>query len=390
MKDNKISKRLIIVVLACAVSFSVVMTGCDTESKNELSSNNLYTVSDTSGNNDNDSNNTSAESEIVTESSAIEESEISIENSKDVSTNSTGESQKSNVISSKTYGTMSFDEAIKIIPDYNDVDVYYTENECYSDERSYNFVCYARIIKDAEKNNFEWQGKYYSFKNGDLIEIQSKYPPEVNPSDHKYRVNTYVGDYILGTGMKVSFFPETLEFLEPGYTPTEKDNVVIYSTNSTQEESNDISYGSTESKWIVKNYVDEFGDQTGEKFLAIGSSDGKYTWNGIDNKLTVVLIVDKKYAAIMLYEYGSSQANNIFSSDNDYIIKIKDSSGNTKTFDGVMYANGGDRVIIKDYSGFLSILKNGEDTKFYVESNINAKYNFTLNLNGFAEVYSQL
>ena len=55
-----------------------------------------------------------------------------------------------------------------------------------------------------------------------------------------------------------------------------------------------------------------------------------------------------------------------------------------------MYGNGGDRVYLKDYSGFISLLKNGGETKFYVESNINAKYNFTLNLDGFDELYGQL
>jgi hypothetical protein len=258
------------------------------------------------------------------------------------------------------------------------------------DERSYKFVCYARIVKDGEKNDFDWQGKHYSFKKGDLIEIQSKISPENDPYNHEYHVNTYIGDYTVNSGMSVSFNPEELEFYEPGYTPTEEDNVVIYPTGNSSDESNESSSNTNNSGWSVKSYVDDFGDKTGEEFLAIGTSDGKYIWNGNDNELGAALLVDKQSAAILLLEYGDSQATNIFSSDNDYIIKTKDSSGNTKTFEGVMYGNGGDRVYLKDYSGFISLMKNGGETKFYVESNINAKYNFTLNLDGFDEVYSQL
>ena len=164
----------------------------------------------------------------------------------------------------------------------------------------------------------------------------------------------------------------------------------MYPTNDISEETTESLSNATADGWTVKKYVDEFGDQTGEEFLTISTPNGKYLWSGNDNELGAALLVDKQSAAILLLEYGNSQATNIFSSDNDYIIKTKDSSGNTKTFEGVMYGNGGDRVILKDYSGFISLLKDGGETKFYVESNINAKYNFTLNLDGFNEAYSQL
>ena len=99
-----------------------------------------------------------------------------------------------------------------------------------------------------------------------MIEIQSKLPLESNPSDYKYRVNTYMGNYKLKTGTMVSFFPEDLEFLEPGYTPTEEDNVVIYPTGDSSNESHESSSNTNNSGWSVKTYVDEFGDQTGEEF----------------------------------------------------------------------------------------------------------------------------
>lgn len=387
MKDKKTSKGLLIALLTCTMFFSVVMAGCEQENENETKSNNSATVSDNSVLEDTDSKNTSTESENVTESSAVEDSKDNIKNNNHVSKE---ETQESTEVSNKTYGVMSFDEAVKIIPEFDKIDIYYKENECYSDERSYNFVCYARIIKDGEKNDFDWQGKHYSFKIGDLIEIQSKISPENDPDNHEYHVNTYIGDYTVNSGMSVSFNPEELEFLDPGYTPTEKDNVVIYPTGDSSDESNISSSNTNIGGWVVKTYVDEFGDQTGEKFLTIWTSDGKYIWNGTDNELGAALLVDKQSAAILLLEYGNSQATNIFSFDNDYIIKTKDSSGNTKTFEGVMYGNGGDRVYLKDYSGFIALLKNGGETKFYVESNINAKYNFMLNLDSFDEVYNQL
>lgn len=397
MKNKYFYKRmLIIAVLACTITVSALITGCSTETENETDSNKSSIVSDTSEPNKDEKSNSSTNSENITESNTIEDSKDNEKSSNDVS------KEEKTEVSDKTYGIMSLDEAIKIIPYSKDVDDYYAENDCYSDKRSYNFVCYARIVKDAEKNNFDWQGVHYSFKNGDFIEIQSKDRTkdliglQTNPdsndnsSDSEYCVNTYIGDYTIKSGMMVSFNPENLEFFEPGYTPTEKDNVVMYPTNDISEETTESLSNATADGWTVKKYVDEFGDQTGEEFLTISTPNGKYLWSGNDNELGAALLVDKQSAAILLLEYGNSQATNIFSSDNDYIIKTKDSSGNTKTFEGVMYGNGGDRVILKDYSGFISLLKDGGETKFYVESNINAKYNFTLNLDGFNEAYSQL
>lgn len=334
------------------------------------------------------------------EMSNTDENSIYVEsnNTKITESFSTISTEESSEVSEKTYGIMSFDKAIKIIPEFDKIDTYYTENKCYSDERSYDFVCYARIIKNGNNDSFNWQGKKYSFKIGDLIEIQSKISPENNPDCQEYRVTTYIGDYKMNTGLSISFPPEELEFLEPGYQPKESDNVVISSidviednsTESSNSSNTESSSDSSNSEWIIKNYVDDFGDRTGEEFLATGTSDGKYTWSGNDYDLSVALIVDKKSAAILLLEYGNSQANNVFTFDNEYTIKIKDSNGNTKTFNGVMYGNGGDRVFIKDYDEFINLLNSGGETKFYMESNISAKYNFTLKLDGFAELYSQI
>lgn len=146
MKDNKISKCLMITVLAGTMVFSAVMTGCGEESKNEINSGNTSTVSDTDEKID-----TYTESENITVSD----------------TESTG--TVSDIVEVKGYSmndTLKNGDHVKIeqyrdnAPQYGDI-VYISEVDNFSEPLIKRIIATAgqRIEIDYENNEVKIDGK---------------------------------------------------------------------------------------------------------------------------------------------------------------------------------------------------------------------------------------
>ena len=153
-----------------------------------------------------------------------------------------------------------------------------------------------------------------------------------------------------------------------------------------------------ENNWKLKHYVDEFGDETDDKYInyvGIGTFSNTAT---TDSLLKVSILVDTNSGiAIKLYEYGDNVVQNSYSSRRKYTVSVKTPSGDKKTFEGYMRSSSGDRIFMSDNS-LLFQFKNVSPTnidnkmKFHIVDNDRPTtyYDFEVDLLGFSEAYSNL
>lgn len=78
------------------------------------------------------------------------------------------------------------------------------------------------------------------------------------------------------------------------------------------------------SIWEVKEYVDEFNDPTGEKYIVAGPFEGTFSNSATTNsELKAYVFCDNEKVWLRLFEYGDSQVNNPNSEIREYQIKTK-------------------------------------------------------------------
>lgn len=139
--------------------------------------------------------------------------------------------------------------------------------------------------------------------------------------------------------------------------------------------------GSGLGKWYIKNYVDEFKEESNEKYIAQiahGSFSNTATTN---SNLTVVLIIDKDDFRIKLEEYDSHIVKNEGVMD----ISVKDIDGEISSFEMINDSDGYFNFINNnkksDYERMMNILLKGGTAKFYGVSNRysnKSTYNFNI------------
>lgn len=135
-------------------------------------------------------------------------------------------------------------------------------------------------------------------------------------------------------------------------------------------------------KWYIKNYVDEFKEETDEKYIAqisFGSFSNSATTN---SNLTAVLVIDTDDFRIKLEEYGSLIVKN----EGSMNLSVKDKDGEVTAFE--MYNDSDGYLNFKysnnkstDYERMIQILLKGGTAKFYCVSNrysSKSTYNFNV------------
>ena len=110
--------------------------------------------------------------------------------------------------------------------------------------------------------------------------------------------------------------------------------------------------------WELRYYVDEFQLPTDDAYIVNTQLiEGTFSNSATTNSdLLVKLLIDEYDVAIMMYEYGSYQVNNPYSSDWAYYdVTMLDSEGERHYLTGYILANGGDRIFF-DEEDELTIL----------------------------------
>ena len=138
--------------------------------------------------------------------------------------------------------------------------------------------------------------------------------------------------------------------------------------------------------WYIKDYVDEFGDATDNKYFGtdcLGTFENSAT-KGSDLYAIVAFDPSAKTFLFRLVEYGDHIATYTDSS----VLELKYKSDQV-TYDATLKgtAPNGDLRIVKadDYEQMRKLLSNGKDLKVVIYID-NSKYNFTISSSGFDQL----
>lgn len=102
----------------------------------------------------------------------------------------------------------------------------------------------------------------------------------------------------------------------------------------------------TNAQWKQGNYVDEFGDKTGDTFMFMRAL-GTFSNSATQNSKCIYGFYDSDNDMIVeVKEYGSSMATSINSTTE--IIKIKTPSGEVKTVKNVFFSKSGSLVFMNN------------------------------------------
>ena len=100
----------------------------------------------------------------------------------------------------------------------------------------------------------------------------------------------------------------------------------------------------TNAQWKQGNYVDEFGDKTGDTFMFMRAV-GTFSNSATQNSKCIYDFYDSDNDMIVeVKEYGSSMATSINSTTE--IVKIKTPSGEVKTVKNVFFSKSGSLVFM--------------------------------------------
>lgn len=155
------------------------------------------------------------------------------------------------------------------------------------------------------------------------------------------------------------------------FAPDDQDSKESTLTSEAYENS---KYG----RWTIHEYVNEFDEPTGEKYLLQKSNDGSFSNSATTNsELIGEILIDDNGIRIRLKEYGSHYAK-----DEEHIVfKVKRDGeitdlGSFNWIDNQGYIN-----LRKEYSTILlNLLLQGGNIKFYGSVNSGrSTYNFTIN-----------
>lgn len=167
--------------------------------------------------------------------------------------------------------------------------------------------------------------------------------------------------------------------------------------SKTNEESSNYEVSIEESSenksnWRLSHYVDEFGDKSDDAYI-VNSGNGTFSNSATTNsRLEYGIVIDNESFSIILYEYGSSQVKNTYSSTKQYDIKIKAGSS-TLSYTGYMLSETGDRIyIIDNYQSIIGQIRLNNELSFLitVTDRPSTSYKFKVDCSGFDDVYSQL
>lgn len=144
--------------------------------------------------------------------------------------------------------------------------------------------------------------------------------------------------------------------------------------------------------WEMGEFVDEFKQPTGEKYIATdvyGTFSNSATSN---SRLLACVQVTSDSIAFMLWEYGSQLVKGTFDL-NEYSITVLDQNGRKHYLDGYMYEDS-TRIFVSssDESELLALLKKPGELSFYLKYSkyTSSTYLFTIETAGFSSLYSEI
>ena len=174
---------------------------------------------------------------------------------------------------------------------------------------------------------------------------------------------------------------------EDSYTPEGTDSVVS-------------SPSSHPSSWSIKDYTDEFGMATGEKYVKTYGSGTFSDTVATDQNLRVeVQAFPNGGVRIILWEYGTSQLEALFDST-AYNITVLDQNGEKHKFTSFLQ-DGYPYLAVLNYSGdglwessadMINIFKSGGSVKFHIVNSDDKDntYSFSIEADGFAKLYETI
>ena len=157
---------------------------------------------------------------------------------------------------------------------------------------------------------------------------------------------------------------------------------------------------STASTWSICDEKDEFGLSTGEKYLKT-TVDGTFNnMMGNDQKLTVEVRASANDVIILLWEYGTSQLESLYSDSQQFKITVLDQN-NTKHQYYAYLSDGKPYLDIDNYrfgdfsesaADLLKILETPGKVSFYIVNSDDKDntYSFSIKTDGFADLYKQI
>ena len=143
--------------------------------------------------------------------------------------------------------------------------------------------------------------------------------------------------------------------------------------------------------WLQSSFVDEFGDETEDKFIAISTSDGKFSNSATQNSnLMVSILLAKEHLnrpVMTFYEYGSNPVQGYYTDGHKYTCKMKNSKKELYNI-GLYLGKDSQLFVIQEpveEKFFLSWLEQEEYIKFYCFNNDlkTQEYKFELDMTGF-------
>ena len=177
------------------------------------------------------------------------------------------------------------------------------------------------------------------------------------------------------------------DFASPTISPIDEDT-----KETVPENKEELTDEGNKPLWNMKEYVDEFEISTGEKYISSGTLTGQFSNTATTNsKLSVKILVDKDFIAIMLYEYGNQQVKNISSRNGvEYSITIRQEDDTRSSISGEM-PPGGDRIVIKQNEKYklLKLLYEDSDLIVHIVNNdrTTTTYLFDVSISNFTELY---
>ena len=163
--------------------------------------------------------------------------------------------------------------------------------------------------------------------------------------------------------------------------------------DKSREQDVKISVPTQTGAWELKNYSDDFGEPTENKYLVL-MGDGVFSNSATSNsQLRVVFFIDGDSFSFRLFEYGSSPVKD---DDHVYTTRIKDSEGVVHDFrlwnSGQSGQIGPMSFSSEDYNKMLDILKKGGEiiVTMKYSSYSDSDYRFKLDVGGFANAIKYL
>ena len=144
--------------------------------------------------------------------------------------------------------------------------------------------------------------------------------------------------------------------------------------------------------WELGEFKDEFGQTTGQKYIAT-TVDGTFSNSATTNSsLIAVLQITSTEVAIMLWEYSRNLVKCSYSYD-EYSITMLDTENKKHYLNGTMYA-GGSRIYLDDddKSTVINALKKSGTVSFYLvySEYTTSTYLFSVQTSNFKSIYTKL